>query len=209
MIRLRADNRSAIGVASSQRGSIKNETARGLFGGMKLDTKRMIGEWWVSAACLLGISLGMLNAVSDPHTRLAFTADDAYYVTIPAKNLVEKGVPSIDGEHPTNGFHAAIFVIDCALAMIGVSDICLANIVLGYLFWVAAVLAMHRYLSRYAETTRAFFLTGAFAASPYVVAASITGLESSLFMFVMVLYYKRLLFLVEATRKGQGPRYRD
>ncbi len=127
-----------------------------------------------------------------------FLADDAFYVTLPAKHLAgEAGFPSLDGTNPTNGFHPAIFGIDYILAKVGLDDIYIANMWIGLAGMILTALLYNRYTTRLGNSNGEDWAAMALVANPFLLASSMAGLESTLFTMAIVFYYGRLYKMVD------------
>ena len=145
-----------------------------------------------------------IYVIADPELRLNFLADDAFYVTLPAKHYVDSGeFPSLDGVNSTNGFHPMIFFIDVILAKMGVKDIYLANMVIGIGFLLLTVWLFYRYLRKFLSESTAIWLSAAVLVNPFLIASALSGLESTLFTAAIVVYYVRLYDLVNGWCKGE------
>jgi hypothetical protein len=158
---------------------------------------------------VLGLLAGFVVLISiyviaDTEMRLNFLADDAFYVTIPAKHYVESGeFPSLDGKNPTNGFHPMIFIIDVLFAKAGVKDIYIANMVIGVGFHLLTAWLFLLYASGFLSDKVATWLTAGLLVNPFLIASAWSGLESTLFTSAIIVYYGRLFGLVNGWCKGE------
>ena len=159
---------------------------------------------------VLGLLAGLVTllsiyVISDTELRLNFLADDAFYVTLPAKHYVESGeFPSLDGVNPTNGFHPMIFFIDVLFAKAGIADIYLANMVVGVAFHLLTAWLFLRFADRFLSKSTATWLTAGLLVNPFLIASAWSGLESTLFTSAIIIYYGRLFGLVNGWCKGES-----
>jgi len=159
------------------------------------------GELFILAAFVVVLSAIVM---SQTELRLNFLADDAFYVTLPAKHYVNSGeFPSLDGVNPTNGFHPMIFFIDVIFAKLGIQDIYLANMIIGVGFLLLTVWLFFHYVRKFLSESTTMWLSAALLVNPFLIASALSGLESTLFTAAIVVYYVRLYDLVNGWCQGK------
>ena len=124
-------------------------------------------------------------------------SDGYYYLTI-ARNFVETGTFTYDSIHSTNGFHwawmgllvaASVVIRVLGVALDGPVLVCLA-VVVSCAFYVAAARELISILSQTRQPTKvkqvAPLLAGLVFLEPNLIILSINGLETSLFLFLLL-----------------------
>lgn len=163
-----------------------------------------IPKQYAVVASLIALSLVAVWILRDAPARIAITADDAFYVTIPAENFVNHGYPSLDGANPTNGFHPLIFFLDVFFAWIGVKDICLLNQILGLILLIVSCFAIQKYACRFVDESSSWLLALAFVFTPHVFAASLSGLEAPFYILALIVYYGYLRTYISSLRSTKS-----
>jgi hypothetical protein len=124
---------------------------------------------------------------------LAYFEDDYFYYLVVAKNIVLHGVSSFDGIRPTNGYQPLWQLLNTALYWI-VGDhraFFVALLVLVFLF----VLGTYRTLRRTQTvlgTANGYGLACALLSITFMAAISRTGMEVSLTLFLLALFWQRM-----------------
>lgn len=162
---------------------------------------------WICAGFLL---LFALRFGLDPDWRISVVADDAFYYTETAKWFVATGVPSLDGLHPTNGFHPLLFFLNVGLAALGVEHVYLANVALGLAGLTASVYLLTEFARTCGLSRELASLLGlALFLWPSVFSSAASGVEVGMYLPVLILYYVLGAKLVrtwrEETAIGVGP----
>lgn len=143
----------------------------------------------VVAAVALAVRLPLLAA--SPDVQLSLLADDACYYLEAARRCLETAAwPSMDGVHPTNGFHPLYFVLVLALQKLIGTD---TRIVTGVVFAlnaalnVLALMVLVRSLRGKLGGTAGLVTAVALALSPGWLAHGLAGVENSLSSLLLLL----------------------
>jgi hypothetical protein len=132
---------------------------------------------------------------------VTFTGDDMYYYLNIAANLVEKGLPSFDGEIATNGFHplytALLLPITAAVHDAGMR----IRVILWMLTLldILTALALMKAFFRFGSPIAGILFASLWMVLPFAMDVSNKGMESSLaaFGFALVLYSLALFLAAE------------
>lgn len=130
-------------------------------------------------------SLAMVFAVlliqaTRPYALWPNRSDDFFYYLLLARESVHHGVVSVDGLHPTNGFHPLYFLVLRALYP-RVAESALPGVALALLACCHVVTSMvlWRTLRRISGSAIAGMIAGLYAANPFVLRIVFAGVESS------------------------------
>jgi hypothetical protein len=176
-------------------------------------TEHRIASWpRLALAALLAVALvlrlrvawaGLYTLILD------VTSDDAYYYFQIARNLVDGGGVSFDGETPTNGFHPLWLVLLTPIAAAGGDPVDTLHwgLSLSALFGTATVYWVYASARTLTNNAAAGLATASFTAvHPALVRESVNGLETALSVCLIAWVVHR--FLRMASRR-EPPRTID
>ena len=127
--------------------------------------------------------------------------DDAYYYFLTAHNIVENGVPAVDGIHPSNGWHPLWMLINVGVYALRFDD---PDVPVRVLLMLGAVcdslvaVVLFRVGRRYLGDAAALIGAGAYAINAMPLFQSVNGLETGLAALVVALTGAQMLALVES-----------
>lgn len=127
--------------------------------------------------------------------------DDAYYYFLTARNIVNTGVPAVDGIHPSNGWHPLWMLINAGVYALRFDDpdvpvrILLA---LGAICDSLVAVVLFRVGRRYLGNGAALVGAGAYAINAMPLLQAVNGLETGLAALFIALSGAQTLALIEA-----------
>ncbi|OGO18443.1 MAG: hypothetical protein A2Z14_03605 [Chloroflexi bacterium RBG_16_48_8] len=135
--------------------------------------------------------------------------DDSYYYFLIAKNTAQLGNVSVDGINQTNGFHPlwALFLIPIFGSSSMPNDLHIhLALTLGGLLDVIAIWAISQITKKLGKDESFAILAGClYAFNPFVVLQATNGLETSLAMATLMLFWLRFLYWLE----GRSTKWKD
>jgi hypothetical protein len=132
------------------------------------------------------------------------TVDDAYISYHFANNLADgHGLVWHPGVDPVEGFTNFLWVVILSLSSVAGFDVVVTAKLLGVIFSVASVIVMYRIVRRINTGALGVMPAILLAATPAFALWSVSGLETSLFIFLLILALYQ--YLVEEDRLDTGP----
>jgi hypothetical protein len=124
---------------------------------------------------------------------LAYFEDDYYYYLIVARNLVLHGLSSFDGVRPTNGYQPLWQVVNITLYwMFGSTRTFFVVLALLVFLLVCATYRVMRQTQSIMGITDGYGLACALLSITFMASISRTGMEVSLTLFLLMLFWKRM-----------------
>ena len=158
---------------------------------------------WGLALCILILGLTRLaTALALPDSALVnFVPDDAFYYLQFARNRIDRGLWSLDGTHPTTGFHLLHGYFLAGLSQLGLtSDWRLTLAIVGVLSSIALA------LSGWLATNIALRLMGmgaaAWAALPFVSFAALAQVTNVMESWLVTPLVAILVWLLTTSKDG-------
>src|SRR3989344_1087085 len=135
----------------------------------------------------------------------AFLVDDAFYYFKPASNLAMGLAPTFDGEHLTNGYHPLWMGISAAVYYLFPGDKILPIhliLTLSILFFAGTALLLWNIISRLVSNKSIkIILALAYILNPWNVSNALNGLETSLALFLLALFFRLFLRILDGKNK--------
>ena len=156
---------------------------------MRLRINSSINEYILWSGIVVGLAVRLYLAWQPVQSLvMRYNADDAYYYFTIARNIVTGHGVSFDGLVPTNGFHPLYLVLLVPIFALTHNAVELAvhlSLSLLAVFNVLTVLPMYRVLKHVLDDEVALVASIAWLFNPWVVAITMLGVESALYVLLL------------------------